>query len=79
MKLADILEFAHCQPTAVVHRDIKPQNVLVIDDRKPSSNGDLRVSADLHQAALKIMDFGIGAFPMPDRTYWRKWVDRCSI
>jgi serine/threonine protein kinase len=61
LKLADILAFAHSKQTPIVHRDIKPQNILVTNHRELSIFKELGVHPDLRLAELKIMDFGIGA------------------
>ncbi|WP_406698487.1 protein kinase [Singulisphaera sp. Ch08] len=61
LKLADILAFSHTQPRPIVHRDIKPQNVLVTNCQELSVFNDLGVRPDMRLANLKVMDFGIGA------------------
>lgn len=61
LKLADILSIAHARPTSIVHRDIKPQNILVANHRVLRIFEELGVEGDLRLAELKVMDFGIGA------------------
>ena len=67
LKLADIFGYAHSHKSKtkhklepVVHRDVKPQNILVANCQELAAFRELDAEPDLRLAELKVMDFGIG-------------------
>ena len=61
LKLANIMAVPHSRRQPIVHKDLKPQNILVANYHDLCAIKELGISPDLRLAALKVMDFGIGA------------------
>ncbi|KAA5539778.1 serine/threonine protein kinase [Roseiconus nitratireducens] len=53
----------HAFESGMVHRDIKPQNLMLISDPGDNGVGD---AARLSSGTVKILDFGLASFTMPD-------------
>jgi serine/threonine-protein kinase len=61
LKLVDIVAVPHSRRLPIVHKDLKPQNILVSNYHDLRMFTELGVLPDLRLANLKVMDFGIGA------------------
>lgn len=60
LKIAEIISHAHNRPKPVVHRDLKPQNILVANHHDLSFLSCVKLVPDLRRADLRVLDFGIG-------------------
>ena len=61
LKLVNIMAAPHSRRLPIVHKDLKPQNILVSNYHDLLVFKELGVSPELRLASLKVMDFGIGA------------------
>lgn len=81
VKICDILIKLHGGRTPIIHRDIKPQNIIIGDDGRVSliDFGIARLQRDLSDDGCDTVIFGTEVFAPPEQYGFRKTDNRSDI